>query len=69
MGGAGQGVAGSPVKESSYLHRETSIDEVEQEKRNAADAAQKVMKEQNAQTGQEAVSPPAQVEGMPIRKP
>lgn len=69
MGGAGQGVAGSPVKESSYLHRETSIDEVEQEKRNAADAAQKVMKEQNAQTGQEAISPPAQVEGMPIRKP
>ena len=66
MGGAGQGVAGSPVKESSYLHRETSIDEVEQEKR---DAANKVMKEQNAQTGQEAISPPAQVEGMPIRKP
>lgn len=67
MGGAGQGVAGSPVKESSYLHRETSIDEVEQERR---DAAKKVAQEQNATTGgQEAISPPAQVEGMPIRKP
>lgn len=67
MGGAGQGVAGSPVKESSYLHRETSIDEVEQERR---DAAKKVMQEQNAQTGgSEAISPPPQVEGMPIRKP
>lgn len=67
MGGAGQGVAGSPVKESSYLHRETSIDEVEQERR---DAATKVAQEQNATTGgQEAISPPAQVEGMPIRRP
>ena len=67
MGGAGQGVAGSPVKESSYLHRETSIDEVEQERR---DAAEKLLQEQNAQTGgAEAISPPAPTEGMPIRKP
>ena len=36
MGGAGQGVAGSPVKESSYLMRETSVDEGERERERVA---------------------------------
>ena len=45
--------SGSPVKEQSYLHRETSIDE----------------QEGNPSAGMEedAISPPPQKEGVPIR--
>lgn len=51
--GPAGGLAGSPVKESSYLNRETSIDESEKEKVGRA---------------MEAVSPPPATGGVPIRQ-
>ena len=46
------GQSGSPVKESSFLHRETSVDDQDLN---------------TNETGKDAVSPPAVKEGMPIR--
>jgi len=54
MGGAGGAQSGSPVKESSFLNRETSIDEVE--------------KDDGASRLGESVSPPPIKEGIPIRR-
>ena len=45
--------SGSPVKEQSFLHRETSIDEQEGNL--------------NAGMEEDAISPPPQKEGVPIR--
>lgn len=55
MGVAGGLASGSPVKESSYLNRETSVDE-EDEKENLPRGPSK------------SVSPPAVGEGIPIRR-
>jgi len=44
--------SGSPVKESSFLNRETSVDELEDEQKRGSDS----------------VSPPPQKEGIPIRR-
>jgi len=54
---AGSGVAqsGSPVKESSYLTRETSVDETEEQKGIPSRM-------------QDNASPPPQTEGIPIRR-
>jgi len=52
-----QGAAGSPVKESSILQRGISVDE--QESDQGKDDLDKKA---------EAVSPPPQTQGMPIRK-
>jgi len=52
--GAG-GQSGSPVKESSYLNRETSVDELERE-------------EKENDVDEEDASPPPHKEGIPIRK-
>jgi len=46
--------SGSPVKESSFLNRETSVDEVD--------------KETVVEDGEQPVSPPPVREGIPIRK-
>ncbi|MCJ1403160.1 hypothetical protein MMC11_006383 [Xylographa trunciseda] len=46
------GQSGSPVKESSFLHRETSVDDQDLSA---------------SETGQEAISPPPAKEGVPIR--
>jgi len=54
IGGAG-GQAGSPVKESSFLNRETSVDELEE-------------KEKTAGRMNDSVSPPPAKEGIPIRR-
>ncbi|RDW61095.1 hypothetical protein BP6252_12478 [Coleophoma cylindrospora] len=51
MGGA---QSGSPVKESSFLHRETSVDEAE--------------KDTVADRVKDSVSPPPAKEGIPIRR-
>lgn len=51
MGGA---QSGSPVKESSFLHRETSVDEAE--------------KDTVADRVQDSASPPPAKEGIPIRR-
>lgn len=53
LGGSGGGQSGSPVKESSFLNRETSVDELE----NEAPKAERV---------NDSVSPPVK-EGIPIR--
>lgn len=57
-GGAGQGISGSPVKESSFLNRETSAEEVigGEEKKDAVDRFA------------DSVSPPPIKEGIPIRR-
>ncbi len=58
----GGGAAGSPVKQESWLQRETSVDEVdEQSTSRGGEQAQTDM-------GVEAVSPPAVRGGIPIRK-
>ncbi|MCJ1283403.1 hypothetical protein MMC26_002731 [Xylographa opegraphella] len=46
------GQSGSPVKESSFLHRETSVDDQDLS---------------SSETGQEAISPAPSKEGVPIR--
>ncbi|MCJ1290477.1 hypothetical protein MMC34_002015 [Xylographa carneopallida] len=46
------GQSGSPVKESSFLHRETSVDDQDLS---------------SSETGQEAISPAPAKEGVPIR--
>lgn len=51
--------SGSPVKESSYLNRETSVDEVEEK-----DKENKAL--EDAKLG--SVSPPPVKEGIPIRR-
>jgi len=65
IGGAGNGnvpqsgvntaQSGSPVKESSFLNRETSVDELEQN-------------EKLPSRMEDSVSPPPQQEGIPIRR-
>ncbi|KAL3424345.1 camp-regulated phosphoprotein family protein [Phlyctema vagabunda] len=50
------GQAGSPVKESSFLNRETSVDETEKQNAAVADRAN------------DSVSPPLVKEGIPIRR-
>ena len=54
-GGVGGGQSGSPVKESSFLNRETSIDELDGGEK-AGDRAT------------DSISPPPQREGIPIRR-
>lgn len=65
LGTGGVAQSGSPVKESSFLNRETSIDEVDdpdnQETRNSAHG--KVPSRFS-----ESVSPPPAKEGIPIRR-
>lgn len=62
MGTGGAAQSGSPVKESSFLNRETSIDELEdQEKENQSSG--KVPSRFS-----ESVSPPPIKEGIPIRR-
>lgn len=57
LGASGGAQSGSPVKESSFLNRETSIDEVEAEA------------EKNApKRALDSVSPPPVKEGIPIRR-
>jgi hypothetical protein len=55
MNSGGMAQSGSPVKESSFLNRETSIDEME-------------TKEVKTSRLQESVSPPPVKEGIPIRR-
>jgi len=55
MGSAGGAQSGSPVKESSFLNRETSAEEIEKD-----DTATSRM--------DESVSPPPMKEGIPIRR-
>jgi hypothetical protein len=55
MGSAGCVQSGSPVKESSFLNRETSVDELEE-------------KEKVGERGMGSVSPPPGEEGIPIRR-
>lgn len=56
VGNGQQGAqSGSPVKESSFLHRETSVDEPER------------VVEQTGRKAEESVSPPAVKEGVPIQ--
>jgi len=57
--GSGGMQSGSPVKESSFLNRETSVDELE-EKEN--------MKGKPEERGVGSVSPPPMKEGIPIRR-
>jgi hypothetical protein len=52
--GTGNAQSGSPVKESSFLNRETSVDEME--------------KENVAERVTDSVSPPPVKEGIPIRR-
>ncbi|KAI9888571.1 MAG: hypothetical protein M1814_006812 [Vezdaea aestivalis] len=64
------GQSGSPVKESSFLHRETSADEVELEQQQQA--AEKVPQGSAGRTArpddaEPSVSPPPKREGVPIR--
>jgi len=47
--------SGSPVKESSFLNRETSVDELDE-------------KENKAERANDSVSPPPAKEGIPIRR-
>jgi hypothetical protein len=56
-GGAGGLQSGSPVKESSFLNRETSVDEVDDNE-----------KENNVERANDSVSLPPAKEGIPIRK-
>lgn len=58
MGVAGGLASGSPVKESSFLNRETSVD----------DAEGKEGKENVPRGPSKSVSPPAAGEGIPIRR-
>lgn len=55
MSGAGGAQAGSPVKESSFLNRETSVDELDK------DAVENSRVDDN-------ISPPPVKEGIPIRR-
>jgi hypothetical protein len=54
-GGVGGLQSGSPVKESSFLNRETSVDELDE-------------KESKAERANDSVSPPPMKEGIPIRR-
>lgn len=58
MSSGGMAQSGSPVKESSFLNRETSADELE------ADGKDEVKQSRM----QNSVSPPAVQEGIPIRR-
>lgn len=53
LGGVGGGLSGSPVKESSFLNRETSVDDAEEKGKDASDDM--------------SVSPPLQKGGIPIK--
>lgn len=55
--GLGGQLAGSPVKESSYLHRETSIDEVDQQ-----------AQAEEGDERKDIVSPSTQTGGIPIQQ-
>jgi len=55
LGGTAGAQSGSPVKESSFLNRETSVDEMEE-------------KENAGERGVNNISPPAVKEGIPIRR-
>jgi hypothetical protein len=55
IGSGGVAQSGSPVKESSFLNRETSVDELEESEKDELKA-------------QESVSPPGQSGGIPIRR-
>jgi len=76
QGGSGNGNAltpggtllpsGSPVKESSFLNRETSVDEVEKE--NAGVGANSSAQDGEENNQQPPISPPLMREGIPIRK-
>jgi len=57
VGGAGGAQSGSPVKESSFLNRETSIDELEEKSKVTGSSRMA-----------ESVSPPPMKEGIPIRR-
>ena len=54
-GGTGGAQSGSPVKESSFLNRETSIDELEE-------------KDRSGERANDSVSPSPAQEGIPIRR-
>lgn len=54
-GGASGVPSGSPVKESSFLHRQTSVDEVDE-------------KDVTGQRANDNISPPVLKEGIPIRR-
>ena len=56
LGGSGGAQSGSPVKESSFLNRETSVDELEDGEK---PAVERVV---------DNVSPPPVNEGIPIRR-
>jgi hypothetical protein len=56
MSSGGMAQSGSPVKESSFLNRETSVDELEKEE------------EMKSSRLQESASPPPAKEGIPIRR-
>jgi len=56
LGGTGGAQSGSPVKESSFLNRETSVDELEEKEKKLG------------QRGVDSVSPPPAKEGIPIRR-
>jgi hypothetical protein len=55
MGVTGGTQSGSPVKESSFLNRETSVDELEE-------------KDKTKERVKQSVSPPPIKEGIPIRR-
>ncbi|KAI9841703.1 MAG: hypothetical protein M1837_000435 [Sclerophora amabilis] len=56
QGQSQSGPSGSPVKESSFLYRQTSIDDQEDGK-----------KQEESQSADDSVSPPPAKEGMPIK--
>lgn len=62
ISGGGVAQSGSPVKESSFLNRETSAEELEGE----LDGVGKKMG--GGSRMQESVSPPVAKEGIPIRR-
>ena len=60
LGGSGSAQSGSPVKESSFLYRETSAEELDESE---ASKAAKV-----AERANDSISPPPMKEGIPIRR-
>ena len=65
-GGALGAQSGSPVKESSYLKRETSVDDVVDDEEEA-EAEEKKQSSAASPSVEPTVSPPPQREGVPIR--
>ena len=63
MGSGGTAQSGSPVKESSFLNRETSIDEMEDQENQETQRSTKLPSRFS-----ESVSPPPLKEGIPIRR-